>query len=104
MPIGNRSEVTVEWAVLIHSIVLGEDIQVDEIIAEQIYKFVNKTRIRTKLPFSGVIQRLCAEKKVSSPEDTMIPKYNCILTKGGTTSNKGLMKLKKKTEKAFGHK
>ncbi|MED6139142.1 hypothetical protein PIB30_081093 [Stylosanthes scabra] len=60
-------------AVLIHSIITGEDIQVDWIIAEQIYKFVNKIGIRTKLPFPGVIQRLCNEAKVSIPEDTMIP-------------------------------
>ncbi|MED6177277.1 hypothetical protein PIB30_096630 [Stylosanthes scabra] len=59
--------------VLIHSIILSEDIQVDEIITEQIYKFVNKTGIRTKLPFMGVIKCLCDEKKVSIPEDTMIP-------------------------------
>ncbi|MED6116638.1 hypothetical protein PIB30_102112 [Stylosanthes scabra] len=72
MPTGNRSKVNVERAVLIHSIITGEDIQVDEIIAEQIYKFINKIGIRTKLPFSGIIQRLCNEAKVSIPEDTMI--------------------------------
>ncbi|MED6200529.1 hypothetical protein PIB30_086032 [Stylosanthes scabra] len=73
MPIRNRFEVTVERAVLIHSIILSEDIQVNEIIAEQIYKFVNKIGIRTKLPFPGVIQHLCDEKRVSIPEATMIP-------------------------------
>ncbi|MED6162332.1 hypothetical protein PIB30_069343 [Stylosanthes scabra] len=51
----------------------SEDIQVDEIIAEQIYKFAKKTGIRTKLPFPRVIQRLCNEAKVSIPEDTVIP-------------------------------
>ncbi|MED6196749.1 hypothetical protein PIB30_050294 [Stylosanthes scabra] len=73
MPTGNLSEVTVEWVVLIHSIILGEDIQVDEIIAEQFYKFINKTGIRTMLPFLGVIQRLCNEANVSILDDTMIP-------------------------------
>ncbi|MED6164020.1 hypothetical protein PIB30_085569 [Stylosanthes scabra] len=58
---------------LVHSIIIGEDIQVDEIIAEQIYKFGNKKGIRSKLPFPGVIQRLCNEAKASIPEDTMIP-------------------------------
>ncbi|MED6153334.1 hypothetical protein PIB30_100953 [Stylosanthes scabra] len=71
MPTGNRSEVTVERAVLIHSIILGKDIQVDEIIAEQIYKLVNKAGITTKLLFPGVIERLCAEKKVSIPDETI---------------------------------
>ncbi|MED6211951.1 hypothetical protein PIB30_078484 [Stylosanthes scabra] len=53
---GNGSEVTVEQVVLVHSIIIGEDIQVDEIIVEQFYKFINKTGIRTKLPFPGIIQ------------------------------------------------
>ncbi|MED6221525.1 hypothetical protein PIB30_055671 [Stylosanthes scabra] len=73
MPTGNRSEVTMDRAVLIHSIISGENIQFDEIIAEQFYQFINKTGIRTKLPFPGIIQRLCAEKKGSIPDDTMIP-------------------------------
>ncbi|MED6223341.1 hypothetical protein PIB30_073057 [Stylosanthes scabra] len=68
MPTGNRSEVNVERAVLIHSIITGEDIQVDEIIAEQTYKFVNKIGIRTKLPFPGVIQHLCNKAKESIPD------------------------------------
>ncbi|MED6213001.1 hypothetical protein PIB30_089047 [Stylosanthes scabra] len=73
MPTTNRSEVNAERAMLVHSIIIGEDIQVDEIIAEQIYKFSNKRGIRYKLPFPGVIQRLCNEAKASIPEDTMIP-------------------------------
>ncbi|MED6187632.1 hypothetical protein PIB30_078202, partial [Stylosanthes scabra] len=55
MPTTNRSKVNVERAVLIHAIIIGEDIQVDEIIAEQMYKFVNKTNTRSKLPFPSVI-------------------------------------------------
>ncbi|MED6177162.1 hypothetical protein PIB30_095394 [Stylosanthes scabra] len=51
MPTINCSEVNVERAVLIHAIIIGEDIHVDEIIAEQMYKFVNKTNTRSKLPF-----------------------------------------------------
>ncbi|MED6126728.1 hypothetical protein PIB30_081208 [Stylosanthes scabra] len=73
MPTTNRSEVNVEWAVLIHAIIIGEDIQVDEIIAEQMYKFVNKTNTRSKLPFPSVIGLLCKEAKVTIPGDTLIP-------------------------------
>ncbi|MED6151358.1 hypothetical protein PIB30_081736 [Stylosanthes scabra] len=51
----------------------GEDIQVDEIIDEQMYKFVNKTNIRSKLPFPSVISLLCKEAKASIPGDTLIP-------------------------------
>ncbi|MED6138676.1 hypothetical protein PIB30_076665 [Stylosanthes scabra] len=38
LPTTNRFELTVERAVLIHSIIIGENINVEEIIAEQIYK------------------------------------------------------------------
>ncbi|MED6176815.1 hypothetical protein PIB30_091885 [Stylosanthes scabra] len=73
IPTTNCSEVTVERAVLLHSIIIGEDIRVEEIIADQIYKHVNKTNLRSKLPFPGLISLLCQEKKVSFPGDTLIP-------------------------------
>ncbi|MED6154579.1 hypothetical protein PIB30_113892, partial [Stylosanthes scabra] len=37
LPTTNRSELTVERAVLIHSIIIGENINVEEIIADQFY-------------------------------------------------------------------
>ncbi|MED6190103.1 hypothetical protein PIB30_102473 [Stylosanthes scabra] len=43
LPATNRSELTVERAVLIHSIIIGENINVEEIIAEQIYKATNRS-------------------------------------------------------------
>ncbi|MED6124181.1 hypothetical protein PIB30_056693 [Stylosanthes scabra] len=73
MPTTNHSELTVDQAVLIHSIMIGEDIYVEEIIADQIYKFVNKQVIRSKLPFPSIIALLCREAKVKIPEDTLIP-------------------------------
>ncbi|MED6178044.1 hypothetical protein PIB30_103978 [Stylosanthes scabra] len=51
LPTTNHSELTVERAMLIHSIVIDENINVEEIIAEQIYKFVYKTDISSSLPF-----------------------------------------------------
>ncbi|MED6196330.1 hypothetical protein PIB30_046505 [Stylosanthes scabra] len=93
MPTTNRSEVTMERAVLIHVIIIGEDIQVDEIIAEQIYKFVNKTNIQSKLPFPSVISLLCKEVKASIPGDTFILQEPAIC--GG---NNGKSKRTKRTE------
>ncbi|MED6125228.1 hypothetical protein PIB30_066651 [Stylosanthes scabra] len=78
MPTTNRSEVNVERAMLIHAIIIGEDIQVDEIIAEQMYKFVNKTNTQSKLPFPSVIALLCKEAKVTIPGDTLIPQEDPI--------------------------
>ncbi|MED6188301.1 hypothetical protein PIB30_084658 [Stylosanthes scabra] len=41
LPTTNHSELTVERAVLIHSIIIGENINVEEIVANQIYKATN---------------------------------------------------------------
>ncbi|MED6163366.1 hypothetical protein PIB30_079170 [Stylosanthes scabra] len=74
LPTTNRSELTVERAMLIHSIVIGENINVEEIIAEQIYKFVYKTDISSSLPFPSIIPALCADAKIPAIlDDTSIP-------------------------------
>ncbi|MED6222684.1 hypothetical protein PIB30_066723 [Stylosanthes scabra] len=54
------------------------NIQVNEIIAEQMYKFVNKTNTRSKLPFPSVIALLCKEAKVTIPGDTLTPQEDPI--------------------------
>ncbi|MED6111544.1 hypothetical protein PIB30_053206 [Stylosanthes scabra] len=74
LPTTNRSELTVERAVLIHSIIIGENINVEEIIAEQIYKFVYKTDVSYSLSFPSIIVALCADAKILAiPDDTLIP-------------------------------
>ncbi|MED6134684.1 hypothetical protein PIB30_039329 [Stylosanthes scabra] len=73
LPTTNRSEVTVERAVLVHSIIIGENINVEEIIADQIYKFIYKTDLSSSLPFPGIITALCLEAKVVIRDDTLIP-------------------------------
>ncbi|MED6129058.1 hypothetical protein PIB30_104074, partial [Stylosanthes scabra] len=74
LPTTNRSELTVERAMLIHSIIIDENINVEEIIAEQIYKFVYKTDISSSLPFPSIIAALCADAKIRAiPNDTLIP-------------------------------
>ncbi|MED6187641.1 hypothetical protein PIB30_078298 [Stylosanthes scabra] len=78
IPTTNHFEVNVERAVLIHAIIIGEDIQVDEIIAKQMYKFVKKTNTRSKLPFPSIIALLCKEEKVTIPGDTLIPQEDPI--------------------------
>ncbi|MED6226287.1 hypothetical protein PIB30_102088 [Stylosanthes scabra] len=65
---------------LIHSIIIGENINVEEIIAEQIYKFVYKTDISSSLPFPSIIAALCADAKIPAiPEDTLIPQEPPIM-------------------------
>ncbi|MED6153133.1 hypothetical protein PIB30_098636 [Stylosanthes scabra] len=74
LPTTNRSELTVERAVLIHSIIIGENINVEEIIAEQIYKFIYKMDTSSSLPFPSIIAALCADARIPAiPDDTLIP-------------------------------
>ncbi|MED6148888.1 hypothetical protein PIB30_057289 [Stylosanthes scabra] len=74
LPTTNSSELTVETDVLIHSIIIGENINVEEIIADQIYKFVYKTDVSSSLPFPSIIAALCADaKSLAIPDDTLIP-------------------------------
>ncbi|MED6201410.1 hypothetical protein PIB30_094729 [Stylosanthes scabra] len=74
LPTTNHSELTVERAVLIHSIIIGENINMEEIIADQIYKFVYKTDVSSSLPFPSIIAALCADAKISAiSDDTLIP-------------------------------
>ncbi|MED6108423.1 hypothetical protein PIB30_023831 [Stylosanthes scabra] len=69
----NRSELTVERAVLIHSIIIGENINMEEIIAYQFYKFVYKTELSSSLPFPSIIAALCLDAKVTTLKgDTLI--------------------------------
>ncbi|MED6128229.1 hypothetical protein PIB30_095575 [Stylosanthes scabra] len=80
LPTTNRSELTVERAVLIHSIIIGEKINVEEIIADQIYKFVYKTDVSSSLPFPSIIAALCVDAKIPTITDnTLIPQEPPIL-------------------------
>ncbi|MED6186905.1 hypothetical protein PIB30_071159 [Stylosanthes scabra] len=51
-----------------------ENINVEEIIADQIYKFVYKTDVSSSLPFPSIIAALCADAKIPAiTDDTLIP-------------------------------
>ncbi|MED6211252.1 hypothetical protein PIB30_071894, partial [Stylosanthes scabra] len=80
MPTTNRSELTVERAVLIHSIIIGENINVEEIISKQFYKFIYKTDLSSSLPFPSIIAALCADAKVPAiKNDNLIPQEPAIV-------------------------
>ncbi|MED6140109.1 hypothetical protein PIB30_089995 [Stylosanthes scabra] len=73
MPTTNRSE-------LIHSIIIGENINVEEIIAEQFYKFIYRTDLSSSLPFPSIIAALCLDANVvPHKDDTMIPQETPIV-------------------------
>ncbi|MED6168419.1 hypothetical protein PIB30_011308 [Stylosanthes scabra] len=89
LPTTNRSELTIERAVLIYSIIIGENINVEEIIANQIYKFVYKTDLSSSLPFPSIIAALCADTRVPAiKDDTLIPQESPIMGVAMTRTRK----------------
>ncbi|MED6165070.1 hypothetical protein PIB30_096089 [Stylosanthes scabra] len=52
----------------------------EEIIADQIYKFVYKTDVSYSLPFPSIIAALCADARIPAiPDDTLIPQEPPII-------------------------
>ncbi|MED6221413.1 hypothetical protein PIB30_054366 [Stylosanthes scabra] len=64
IPTGKKSEVTVARAILIHSIIKGDDVKVEEIIANNIAITAEGVQGRGKLIFPSIIFRLCKEAGV----------------------------------------
>ncbi|MED6114850.1 hypothetical protein PIB30_084474 [Stylosanthes scabra] len=104
LPTTNRSELTVERAMLIHSIIIGENINVEEIIAEQIYKFVFKTDISFSLPFPSIIAALCADAKISAIlDDKLIPQEPPIVAEAMARTREPRAKNPRQTRQATPH-
>ncbi|MED6201564.1 hypothetical protein PIB30_096252 [Stylosanthes scabra] len=101
LPTTNRSELTVERAMLIHSIIIGENINVEDIIAEQIYKFVYKADISSSLPFPSIIAALCADAKIPAiPDDTLIPQEPPIVAEAMARTREPRAKNPRQTRQA----
>ncbi|MED6137410.1 hypothetical protein PIB30_064806 [Stylosanthes scabra] len=65
---GNKSEITVAREVLIHSIINGHDVRVEELIADNIAVLAEGVQGRSKLCFLSTIYRLCKEAGVPMGE------------------------------------
>ncbi|MED6163900.1 hypothetical protein PIB30_084585 [Stylosanthes scabra] len=104
LPTTNRSELTVERAILIHSIIIGENINVEEIIAEQIYKFVYKADISSSLPFPSIIAALCADARIPAiPDDTLIPQKPPIVPEAMARTREPRAKNPRQTRQTTPH-
>ncbi|MED6153088.1 hypothetical protein PIB30_098211 [Stylosanthes scabra] len=68
IPIGNKSEIIVARAVLIHSIIKGHDVRVEELIADNIAVLAEGVQGRGKLCFPSTIYRLWKEVGVPMGE------------------------------------
>ncbi|MED6187369.1 hypothetical protein PIB30_075778 [Stylosanthes scabra] len=58
LPTTNRSKLTVERAVLIHSITIGENINVEEIIADHIYTRLDQQQEESRKSFEAINTRM----------------------------------------------
>ncbi|MED6226469.1 hypothetical protein PIB30_104089, partial [Stylosanthes scabra] len=63
-PSSNRSEVTVARAILIHSILKGEDVRVEELISARIANIAQNLKLKGKLGFPSLIYKLCKDAGV----------------------------------------
>ncbi|MED6201000.1 hypothetical protein PIB30_090683 [Stylosanthes scabra] len=64
LPTGNKSEITVARAMLIHSIIRGDEIRAEEIIADQIILITQGQGGKGKIAFPSTIYKLCKAAKV----------------------------------------
>ncbi|MED6162250.1 hypothetical protein PIB30_068597 [Stylosanthes scabra] len=78
-----------------------ENINVEEIIAEQIYKFIYKTDISTSLPFPSIIAALCADARIPAIlDDTLIPQEPPIVAEAMARTRETRAKNPRQTRQA----
>ncbi|MED6226400.1 hypothetical protein PIB30_103351, partial [Stylosanthes scabra] len=101
LPTTNRYELTIERAMPIHSIIIGENINVEEIIAEQIYKLIYKMDISSSLPFPSIIAALCADARIPAISDnTLIPQEPPIVAEAMARTRETRAKNPRQTRQA----
>ncbi|MED6162834.1 hypothetical protein PIB30_074212 [Stylosanthes scabra] len=64
LPTSSKSEITVARAILIHSIIRGDEIRAEEIIADQIILITQGLGGKGKIAFPSTIYKLCKAAKV----------------------------------------
>ncbi|XP_057748138.1 uncharacterized protein LOC130967343 [Arachis stenosperma] len=90
IPTSNRSEVTIDRAIMIHSIMIGEEIEVHEVIAQELYRVADKTSTLARLAFPHLICHLCysvgvdIEGDITIDEDKPITKKRMEYTRDPT--------------------
>ncbi|MED6161725.1 hypothetical protein PIB30_063420 [Stylosanthes scabra] len=81
IPTGNKSEITIARAILIHAIIKGEDMRVEELIADNIAVIAQGMQGKGKLAFPNTIFKLCKDAEVPMHEfkkSELIPQEKLI--------------------------
>ncbi|MED6139753.1 hypothetical protein PIB30_086903 [Stylosanthes scabra] len=84
VPTGNKSEVTTTRAILIHSIMQGEDVRAEEIIVDNIATIAQWLTNKGNLAHPSTIYKLCKDAGVPLREfrrTPRIPELSCITAK-----------------------
>ncbi|MED6177732.1 hypothetical protein PIB30_100799 [Stylosanthes scabra] len=84
VPIGKKSKIIVAKAILIHAIMKGEEVRVEDIIADNMAVIAQGLHGKGKLGFPSTIYKLCKDAKVPLREfkrTTRIPQENPITAK-----------------------
>ncbi|MED6221765.1 hypothetical protein PIB30_057910 [Stylosanthes scabra] len=74
MPTGNKSEFTTSRAILIHTIMQGEDVRAEEIIAENMVTIAQGLGNKGNLAHPSTIYKLCKDAGVPLREFTRTPR------------------------------
>ncbi|MED6199921.1 hypothetical protein PIB30_080326 [Stylosanthes scabra] len=74
VPTGNKSEITTSRAILIHTIVQGEDVRAKEIIADNMVTIAQGLVSKGNLAHPSTIYKLCKDAGVSLREFTRTPR------------------------------
>ncbi|MED6189740.1 hypothetical protein PIB30_098931, partial [Stylosanthes scabra] len=64
IPTSNKSEITIARAILIHSIIRGEDVRAEELIVDNIAIIAQGMQGKGKLAFPSTIYKLCKDAQV----------------------------------------
>ncbi|KAL4315864.1 hypothetical protein AHAS_Ahas15G0227700 [Arachis hypogaea] len=81
VPTSNWSEVIIDRAIMIHSIMIGEEVKVHEIIPLELYKVVDKPSTLARLAFPHLICNLCNSAGIVIEEDILIDEDKPITKK-----------------------
>ena len=81
IPTSNRSEVTIDRAIMIHSIMIGEEVEVHEVISQELYKVADKSSTMARLAFPHLICHLCNSAGIDIEGDILIDEDKPITKK-----------------------
>ncbi|MED6137105.1 hypothetical protein PIB30_061840 [Stylosanthes scabra] len=92
IPTGNKSEITIARAILIHAIIKGEDVRVEELITDNIAVIAQGMQGKGKLAFPSTIFKLCKDAEVPMREfkrSELIPQDKLITARLMETTRLG---------------